>query len=121
MSEKENKIKVENNHDSHKITMYLPDDVAELTPVECDDLAKRLVQAAKHSRENVPPAPRPHDVDGHGDKGKGFCVVGPCNKKYDCYAYIGGYEISIKDVVKIRDWINKALIYHNKKHCLGDK
>lgn len=111
-------VTIENKHDEHKVRMYLPDDMIDMTPGESEALAEQLLKAAKQARERVPPAPAPIGIDGHGQKGEKFCECGNCDKKFTCYVHIGHFEVGIPDAIKIRDWLNKALLYHNKNNCL---
>lgn len=112
---------VEILHDRKGVRIYLPDDMIDLTVDEARSFASAMQDAAESADKNEPPAPEPFNLDDHGKDGKEFAHVGKCEEKYDCYAYIAKYELSINDLMKLETWIHTVLQYHNKLHCVEDK
>ena len=109
------KIEVEACHDRVGIQINTPNDVTVLSLEEGNMLVCELAKQLNFVRERkTPPAPLPlleKDI-GHETE-KEFCSVGSpkVNEPFEPYFDIGGFELGLEDVRKIRTWLEVAIRY----------
>ena len=121
------KVSVEVAHDRKGVVLSTPDDVIDLPLAEAHALFRTLRTAIEVAEKNEPPAPAPLSLDKDGYSGQNkkvaeeFCHCYKCLEQYaSCSVVIGGFEIGIEKAEEIRDWLNRALEYHNKSWCRKD-
>lgn len=104
-------------HDRQKVEVCYDDGVDQITVAEAKKVIRQLEKAvAEVEKRDAPPGPNPltfSDV-GHEPEGKNneFTYCGPRETEFKVHLAVGGYEMDLDGIKKLRDWCTAALIYH---------
>lgn len=108
-------IRIDLPHDRKGISLSTPNDVIYLSKDQADKLVSDIHKKTIQSTKRNPPAPEPVLWDGTD---KELASTSECSERCaPCSINIGVYECSIEQAIEVRDFIESALKYHDKKHC----
>ncbi len=101
-------------HDRHAIEIHSPNDLVDVPLDDAEAYAKKILSDVAEARKRkVLPCPSPFMWEGEE-----FACTHSCTKgKTNCSGGVGKYEFYPSDMVRLRDWLNEAIAYHEKNEC----
>jgi hypothetical protein len=110
----DNFIKMTVPHDRVGVDIYTGDDLTELNFEQVQKLNRDVGKLAVFLKTYKPDAPPPFDITDEHPEVKMITHCSP-KEESDPYICIIGHELSLEKAAALREWLGKALEYHNRK------